>query len=258
MYALRVSPFAGISLLALSALACGTEPSGQPAMLVLTRAPHGWMQTRVPISRAPIAQLADADGNAMVQVGTEITVAITSGEGTVVGVPSVRTDTTGAATFEELALAGPVGEKTLTFSSPGLLSASSSINLTAGPAASIAASGGNGQSAATGTPVSSSPSVLVTDVDGNPVGDITVTFAVVSGGGSITGESPSTDAAGLATVGSWMLGPTAGTNTLTATAEGLTGSPVTFIATGTIPFLRFVCGRRCRLQDTMVGWASKP
>ena len=105
MHALREAPFAGISLLAL-ALACGTEPSGQAAMLVLTRAPHGWMQNRVPISRAPIAQLADADGNAMVQVGTEITVAITSGEGAVVGVASVPTDTLGAATFEELALAG--------------------------------------------------------------------------------------------------------------------------------------------------------
>src|SRR5207249_8795640 len=39
-------------------------------------------------------------------------------------------------------------------------------------------------------------------------------------------------ASGVATVGSWTLGMTAGTNTLTATAPGLTGSPVTFTATG--------------------------
>ena len=33
-------------------------------------------------------------------------------------------------------------------------------------------------------------------------------------------------------VGSWTLGTVAGTNTLTATCAGLTGSPVTFTATG--------------------------
>jgi len=41
-----------------------------------------------------------------------------------------------------------------------------------------------------------------------------------------------TDASGIATVGSWTLGTTAGTNTLAATAGGLTGSPLTFTATG--------------------------
>src|SRR5437667_9166911 len=38
---------------------------------------------------------------------------------------------------------------------------------------------------------------------------------------------------GIATVGSWTLSTTAGTNTLTATSSGLTGSPVTFTADGT-------------------------
>jgi adhesin/invasin len=168
----------------------------------------------------------------VVQVGTEITVAITAGEGVIVGVATIPTDTMGAATFEDLALAGPVGEKILTFSSPGLLSASSSVNLTAGPAASIAPSDGTDQSAAAGTLVSNPPSVLLTDMDANPVSDVIVTFAVTSGGGSITGGAPTTDASGIATVGSWTLGSTAGTNTLTARAEGLIGSTITFTASG--------------------------
>ena len=42
-----------------------------------------------------------------------------------------------------------------------------------------------------------------------------------------------TNASGIATVGNWTLGTTAGSNTLTATATGLAGSPVTFTATGT-------------------------
>src|SRR5205814_1703774 len=41
------------------------------------------------------------------------------------------------------------------------------------------------------------------------------------------------DASGIATVGSWTLGPTAGQNTLMATSGSLSGSPVTFTATGT-------------------------
>jgi adhesin/invasin len=48
-----------------------------------------------------------------------------------------------------------------------------------------------------------------------------VTFTVSSGGGSVTGADQSTDASGIATVGSWTLGEIAGENTLTATAGAL-------------------------------------
>src|SRR3989449_4932087 len=92
---------------------------------------------------------------------------------------------------------------------------------------------GDGQSATTGTAVASPPSVIVRDASNNPVQGVGVTFAPASGGGSITGAEQTTNASGIATVGSWTLGTTAGTNTLTATAAGLAGSPVTFTATGT-------------------------
>jgi hypothetical protein len=120
-------------ILTFATLACATEPSGRPAMVVLAKAPSGWAENLLPIP-APVAQLADVDGNLVAQAGREITVAITAGEGVIVGVATVPTDTLGAATFDGLALTGPLGEKTLTFSSPGLLSASTSVNLTAGPA----------------------------------------------------------------------------------------------------------------------------
>src|SRR5207249_43844 len=70
--------------------------------------------------------------------------------------------------------------------------------------------------------------------DGNPVGGVSVTFAVASGGGTVTPTtSVTTGANGIAAVTSWILGPRAGPNSLTATASGLAGSPVTFTATGT-------------------------
>ena len=99
---------------------------------------------------------------------------------------------------------------------------------TAGPAAQIAANAGDGQSASAGTAVSTPPSVIVEDTNDNPVSGVSVTFAVASGGGSVTGLTATTDAAGIATVGSWTLGATAGANTLTASSDSLTGSPVTF------------------------------
>jgi hypothetical protein len=97
----------------------------------------------------------------------------------------------------------------------------------------IAVYAGNNQTAPVNTAVVTNPSVLVTDAHGNPVGGVSVTFAVASGSGTVTNASATTDANGIATVGSWTLGTTAGSNTLTATATGLTGSPVTFTATGT-------------------------
>src|SRR3989475_5311037 len=61
----------------------------------------------------------------------------------------------------------------------------------------------------------------------------TTLFRSAPGNGTITGGSQTTNASGVATVGSWTLSPTAGQNTLTATSGTLSGSPVTFTATGT-------------------------
>jgi hypothetical protein len=204
-------------------------------MLVLSAAPPGWLQSRSPFSRQPLVQLADADGKPVRKVGTEITVAISAGGGTLDGLTTVNTDTMGAALFEDLSMAGKTGAKILTFSSPGLGTASSSVNLTAGEAAIIGANGGSSQSGVVGTAVVVLPSVLVTDLDANPIADVTVIFAVASGGGSITGEAAVTDASGAASLGAWTLGAIAGPNEVTATALGLSGSPVSFIATGMLP-----------------------
>jgi adhesin/invasin len=104
----------------------------------------------------------------------------------------------------------------------------------AGPAQLIKPSAGDQQGALAGASVAVSPAVLVTDQFGNPKAGIAVSFAVATGGGSITGASQTTGANGVATVGSWTLGPAVGSNTLRATAAGLTGSPVTFTAVGGI------------------------
>lgn len=81
-----------------------------------------------------------------------------------------------------------------------------------------------------GTQVADLPSVLVKDASGAPMTGVPVTFAVTSGGGSISGASATTNSLGIATVGNWTLGA-AGGNTLSATTGAL--PPVKFTACGT-------------------------
>src|SRR5205814_8352325 len=105
-----------------------------------------------------------------------------------------------------------------------------------GAAVAIANNSPTTQSAPAGTAVASPPAVIVTDASGNPGAGGDVTFAVTAGNGSLSPTSPTTvvtNASGPATVTPWTLGNTVGTNTVTATASGLTGSSVTFTATGT-------------------------
>ena len=97
--------------------------------------------------------------------------------------------------------------------------------------ADVEINGGNGQTAAPGSPVPIDPSVLVTNENGRPVEGVRVTFAVSSGGGVVTGAVATTGDDGIATVGQWNLGTTVGSNTLTATVAGLPS--VTFTATAT-------------------------
>jgi 6-phosphogluconolactonase (cycloisomerase 2 family) len=105
----------------------------------------------------------------------------------------------------------------------------------AGNANLLKPSAGDKQSAVAGAAVGVAPAVLVTDQAGNPIPNVTVTFQVASGGGSISGPAQvTTGANGVATIGGWTLGGIAGTNTLTAANAGLAGSPLTFTATGLV------------------------
>ena len=121
---------------------------------------------------------------------------------------------------------------TASSSGPTRTGTTPAITAIAGTPAKISVSAGNGQTATVNAAVATAPSALVTDAYNNPVSGVVVSFTVVSGGGTVTGASATTNAAGIATVGNWTLGTTAGANTLTATFAGLSGPPATFTATG--------------------------
>jgi hypothetical protein len=102
----------------------------------------------------------------------------------------------------------------------------------AGPAAAVTVFSGAGtQVAGIGAAVSAPPAVRVTDAFGNAVSGATVVFTVTSGGGSVAGGTQFTNDIGVATVGSWTLGPVVGDNTLTATVQGTALAPIVFNAT---------------------------
>jgi adhesin/invasin len=185
------------------------------------------------VTTAPSVLVTDAGNHPVANV--VITFAVASGGGTISGA-SATTNASGIATVGSWTLGTTVGANSLTATRVGLTGSPVTFTATgvAGAARKIAANGGGGQTVHVGTPVTIPPSVIVTDINNNPVAGVAVTFAVTAGGGTITGGSATTNASGIATVGSWTLGATVGANTLTATSTGLTGSPVTFTATGIV------------------------
>jgi hypothetical protein len=95
---------------------------------------------------------------------------------------------------------------------------------------------GNNQTAAANDTVADAPTILVTDAKGDPVEGVRVDFAIASGGGFLADSaqtaSVKTDSKGLASI-LWVLGPTVGTQTMTAKVANAT--PLTFTAIATAP-----------------------
>ena len=123
-------------------------------------------------------------------------------------------------------------------------------DVASGAASAMAVARGEALTAVAGTAAAVSPQVVVLSSVGEPVSGVTVNFLVTSGGGSVATTSAVTNWQGRAGPGSWTLGTTAGPNALTATVAGLTGSPVTFSATGVTPATQVV------LTTAPVGGAS--
>ena len=187
----------------------------------------GGAQTGAPntvLATPLVVRVADANGNAVANQAVTFT---SAGNGATFSPSSVATSATGLASTT-VTLGSAAGPVAITASS-GALSAGASMTIVPGAPATLTKTAGDLQTATVATAVSVPPSVLVKDAAANPVPGATVTFAIASGGGSATAISATTNAAGVATVGSWTLGNSAGANTLTASAGAVSA---TFSATG--------------------------
>jgi hypothetical protein len=191
--------------------------------------PSASVQNGAVFPQQPAVQVVDGTGNPVTGSRT-IEVDLGVGTGTLSGTLTASTGGGSTATFTGLTITGPVGTKTLIFSSGALTPVESApIELTAGPAESIEIAAGQDQTAGVGEAVGVDPAVRVEDVSGNPVGGVQVQFAVGASGGTVTPTTVTTGSNGVATVESWTLGGTAGDYTLTATVTGV--GQVTFNAT---------------------------
>ncbi len=101
--------------------------------------------------------------------------------------------------------------------------------------ASLSVTAGGGETVRVGSAVATPPAVTVRNAAGSPLSGVGVTFAVEAGGGSVTGASAVTDAGGVARVGSWTLGTTAGENRLRASVTANSGLSTTISATARLP-----------------------
>ncbi|MFN2317135.1 MAG: hypothetical protein ABR551_01600 [Gemmatimonadales bacterium] len=231
----RLTALLGFSLVA----ACsgdGTGPDNPAATaLALLTQPSASAQSGVAFPVQPVVQLRNAQGEAVGQADVLITAVIATGGGAIVGTAAQRTDVEGKATWTNLGLSGTAGERTLRFESPGLASVlSAPVSLGAGAGAAIILLAGNNQVAAAGAAVPVLPRVRVTDAWNNPVPGAAVTFAVLTGDGTVTGGAAQTIADGTASPTAWNLGPLVGQNTLQASLDNDPGAAVTFTATATV------------------------
>lgn len=94
--------------------------------------------------------------------------------------------------------------------------------------------GGNGQSGETGELLGEPLSVVVLNLEGDPVAGVEVEWFVASGGGTLSAPSTTTDDDGLTSV-TLQLGPTVGEQRIQAVRQNIAGSPVNFTFTARAP-----------------------
>ena len=188
---------------------------------------EGDQQTIQAGSAAPIPPAVRiTDGSGQPVAGREVVFAIESGGGSLTGA-TATTNADGVARVGSWTVGTQSGPASLRASTADIPSVTFTGTIVAAAPATMTKHAGDNQTGSFGGPVPIRPAVRVTDQYGNPVANVRVTFTVESGGGSVSGAEPLTDAQGIATVGSWTLGST-GTQSLRASATGL--SSVLFTA----------------------------
>ncbi len=140
-------------------------------------------------------------------------------------------DTAGAQQVQAVAL----GASAALTGSPIVFNAQAN----AGAAAKLVEASGNNQLGSAGQPLGAPFVAKVTDNFGNGVGNVSVQFQVTGGSGKLgngaAAQTVAADVNGFARV-TLTLGPNTGIdNTVSASANGLSGSPITFTAKAAIP-----------------------
>ena len=92
---------------------------------------------------------------------------------------------------------------------------------TAGPPTQLSILGGDNQTTEPGKATPVRPAVIVKDANGRVVPNVSVSFTIDSGGGTIASPLATTGTDGVATAGEWTLGTGVGSNVLSASVGSL-------------------------------------
>lgn len=227
----RVATAAAVSL---SMIGCTSSPgpdgsSSAPAMTIAAGNDQVGLTDEVVPVRAAV-KVTDQNGQPVPGVAVKFKPGFNSGK---ISLDTATTGADGIATAGDWTL-GFVGANTLTASAAGVVNSPASFDATARDNLVLSYAAGFNQSATVGTAVAIPLGVLVMGAfSAAPIAGASVTFSVTGGGGSITGATTTTNAQGIATVGSWTLGPAPGANHLTATISWPGSWVFTMSATGT-------------------------
>ena len=131
---------------------------------------------------------------------------------------SIRRFTPGGASASRIARRGISGAL-IALSLTGFVSACSKDDNPTNPATRTVVSG-DAQNGVVGTALTDPIVVQVKDPSGNPLSNVAVTWTIDAAMGTLANQSTTTDAEGKATA-IWTLGTTAGAQTFTVTAQGV-------------------------------------
>ncbi len=166
--------------------------------------------------------------------GVSVNWTVTAGGGAV-SAPTSTSNASGIAVVNHT-LGAAAGAQSVRAMATGSMGSPVTFTSTAlaGVATEIAKSGGDGQTGVVNTALATPHSVIVHDGHGNVVSGVAVSWVAGDGGGSVSLTATNTGTNGVAST-TRTLGPAVGTQTDTATATGLAGSPLVFTATARQP-----------------------
>jgi hypothetical protein len=162
--------------------------------------------------------------------GVSVAFAAASASGTLTG-GAATSNADGEASPTAWTLGTVAGPQSVTATVGTLPVQTFAATATAGPATQLLADAGGANTGTVATAVTPLPRAKVADAFGNAVSGVAVTFRTQANRGTITDSVRTTDAAGLATLGSWLAGQTAGSDTVLASTATPVLGPVRFIVT---------------------------
>ena len=192
-----------------------------------------------PIAPSVSASLMDAHNNPI--VSAPVTLSVQGGAATLNGTVTQITDATGLAVFPGINIT-KAGTYRLQAGGGGLISPSSSFNITVGSSISITPIAGGGQSVPAGAAFPIQLQARLRDAYENAIPGASVTFTAPTGGATVTfngAATITTDPNGLATAPQMTASGQAGTFQVTASTTGAS-TPAAFtltIVAGTSIFL---------------------